>query len=326
MRRSLFTRLLLCALLAGPGGPLQAATALDQRFDPRDPYPGGDLLAVMYRGGYFAQTFHSGKTGTLTGVDLLLSRREVMQTDLLFEVRTTVEGVPAPTLTPPGLTAIPHGAIPVDPEGQAGASKDWVFVDLSPFNIPVTEGDILAIVLKLDTGVWAPQDPLRNFEILWHGRIQNPYPGGDSFAHPPFPGAPWHPLIVDEMTCDLGFQTWVETVRTVSIVVRPGDEPGPVNLDSRGNVAVAILSAADFDAAQVDPSSIQVAGAPVTRLPTGRPMANLEEVSGDGLMDLVLHVSTSDLSLTGPEADIILTGSTFAGESIWGIARVGVVP
>jgi hypothetical protein len=78
---------------------------------------------------------------------------------------------------------------------------------------------------------------------------------------------------------------------------------------SRGSLAVAILGEPTFDAAQIDVPSQRVAGALPRLLPWKRYLASLEDVNGDGL-----------------EAEIIVTGSTLAGEEFRGAARVSVVP
>ena len=314
--RFLGPSLLFLALAA----PLGAAPVLDQQCDPRD--SGGGAYLVMYRGGYFSQTFTAGVSGRLAGVDLLMSRREALQTDVLFEISPTLDGIPVPTMGLPAHGAIPFSTIPVDPVGMAGTAQDWVHLDLSTHNFVVTEGQMLAIVLKLNTPGPVPPDSTRDVDIIWHASNVNPYPMGNGFAHPPMPGAAWNPIAA----VDAGFRTWVETVATIGVEVRPGDGPAAINPRSMGMLAVALLGDAEFDVAQVDPSSVGVSGVPVQMLPNGHFMAAIEDANGDGFMDLVVHVSVADLDLVGDEAEILVTATTWSGPSLRGTDRVKLVP
>lgn len=315
------------ALLAGWAGFAQTAAIVDQQFDPREGEMNRGLLAVMYRGGFFAQTFTVGMSGRLVRVDVMLSRQASMTQNLLVEVSSTIDGYPPPTMGPPALAVIPHEQIPVDPPGTAGAVEEWVAVDLSPFDIDVNAGDELAIVLKLDTGGFVPPDDTRTFDVLWFGRILDPYWAGTAFTHPAGPGTPpWNPIIIQNETADLGFRAWVEPVLDVAVVVKPGSEAEPINALSHGTLPIAILSDAEFDAGQINPGTILANGAPVRSRMNGTPMTALEDVDGDGFVDLVLHFDTAALELVGEEADIVLTGMTWSGFAVRGTASVLMVP
>ena len=309
-------------IFLGLAVPLGAAPILDQQVDPRE--VGGGAYLVMYRGGYFSQTFTVGVDGLLAGVDVLMSRRELLQTDVLFEISRTVDGVPAPTMGLPAHGAIPFSMIPVDPEGMPGAAADWVHLDLSMHNIVVTEGEVLAIVLKLNTppGPPPPQDPEHSFDIVWHANNSDPYPPGGTFVHPTIPGSAWNPIAV----VDAGFRTWVDAVRTIGVDVRPGDDTGAINPRSPGMLAVALLGDAEFDVAQVDPAGVLVAGVPIRVLPNGQPMADFEDTDADGFMDLVVHVRVAELDLVGDDAEILVTATTWSGMSLSGSDGVKLVP
>ena len=89
---------------------------------------------------------------------------------------------------------------------------------------------------------------------------------------------------------------------------------------------VAILSTADFDATAVDPTTVTLAGAQVALRGKGTPMAFFEDVNKDGLLDLVVHVSTGALQLSDTDTQAILEGRTFAGMPIRGTDTIRVVP
>ena len=55
-------------------------------------------------------------------------------------------------------------------------------------------------------------------------------------------------------------------------------------------------------------------------------MASAEDVNGDGLLDLVVHVSTSVLQLSETDTEAVLEGRTVDGTPIRGTDTVRVVP
>ena len=55
-------------------------------------------------------------------------------------------------------------------------------------------------------------------------------------------------------------------------------------------------------------------------------MASSEDVNGDGLLDLVVHVDTTALELIETAMDALLVGQTFDGMVIRGTDTVIVLP
>jgi hypothetical protein len=102
----------------------------------------------------------------------------------------------------------------------------------------------------------------------------------------------------------------------VDIDLKPG-----INPKSRGKTPISILSTADFDAATVDPLTIRVAGAPINVKKNGTTASSLEDINGDGLLDLVVHVSTEALQPTSPN-QLLLEAFTTSGERLWGTAEI----
>lgn len=117
-----------------------------------------------------------------------------------------------------------------------------------------------------------------------------------------------------------------EPVLSVTIDVKPGSFPNTVNLGSGGTVPVAIFSSQDFDARNVVPLSIRLASAPVKLRGNGTPMSSSEDVNSDGLMDLVVHVSTEALQLSDTDTEVVLEGETKEGKRIRGLDTIRVVP
>ena len=105
----------------------------------------------------------------------------------------------------------------------------------------------------------------------------------------------------------------------VTIDIKPGSDPNSINLKSKGVVPVAVLTTDAFDASSVDPDTVEFADAQPVRW-------TLEDVDGDGDVDLLFHFKTQELNLTGDSTEATLTGSTYAGQAIQDTDTVNIVP
>jgi ELWxxDGT repeat protein len=112
----------------------------------------------------------------------------------------------------------------------------------------------------------------------------------------------------------------------VAVDIRPGSDENPIRLGSGGTVPVALLGAADFDAASVDPASVTLAAAAVRLKGNGTPMAHLGDIDGDGYDDLVVHVETRALELSEGDTLATISGRTVEGFVIEGRDTVTIVP
>lgn len=115
-------------------------------------------------------------------------------------------------------------------------------------------------------------------------------------------------------------------VEKVAIDIKPGTYPNSINLGSGGTVPVAILSTATFDATTIDPLTVTLASAPVKLKGKGTPMTSTQDVNGDGLTDLVVHVSTEALALSPADTEAVLEGKAYCGKLITGSDSVRIVP
>ena len=114
--------------------------------------------------------------------------------------------------------------------------------------------------------------------------------------------------------------------RLVEIDIKPGVFPNSVNLGSNGNIPVAILSSATFDATTVNPLTVTLSSAPVKLKGNGTPLTSIQDVNDDGLSDLVVHIDASALQLSESDSQALLEGETNSGLPIQGSDSVRVVP
>lgn len=113
---------------------------------------------------------------------------------------------------------------------------------------------------------------------------------------------------------------------SVGVDIKPGDSPNTINLKSRGVLPVAILSTSTFDASTVAPETVVLAGAHVRLKGNGDPAISLEDVNGDGLLDLILQFDTQSLEITSSDTQANLTGRTRDGLKIVGHDEIKIVP
>jgi hypothetical protein len=94
------------------------------------------------------------------------------------------------------------------------------------------------------------------------------------------------------------------------IDIKPGSDRNPVNPKSNGVIPVAVLGSIDFDATQVDYTTI-VFG-PDSAVPVHD--GHVEDVDADGFMDMVFHFKTRETGIECGDTDAYLSGATFAGD------------
>jgi hypothetical protein len=100
---------------------------------------------------------------------------------------------------------------------------------------------------------------------------------------------------------------------SINLGIKPGSYPNSINLGSNGVVPVAILGSADFDAATVNPSTVTLSGAAVKLKGKSGKSGSLEDVNGDGQLDLVVQIYTDQLAPSTGETTAVLHAYTYTG-------------
>jgi beta propeller repeat protein len=112
---------------------------------------------------------------------------------------------------------------------------------------------------------------------------------------------------------------------TVAIDIEPGRFPNVVNLKSRGEIPVAVLSSPAFDAlTQVDKTSLAF-GHTGTEPSLAFCNPSGEDVNGDGLPDLICHFKTQLTGFQLGDTLGVLTGKDINGNSLRGTDSVKIV-
>ena len=101
----------------------------------------------------------------------------------------------------------------------------------------------------------------------------------------------------------------------VAIDIKPGSFPNSINPSDHGVVPVAILTTPTLDAATVDPGAVRFGAAGTEAAPVH---AALQDVDGDGDLDMILQFNTQDTGIVCGTTVGVLTGKTLGGRAIKG--------
>lgn len=131
-------------------------------------------------------------------------------------------------------------------------------------------------------------------------------------------------LTVTDKDGGSGYDEMTLTVPYIPVVIdlMPESELNPVNLRKRGNLPVVIFGSAELDVGEIDPSTLTLGDgadpdASILQKNNGTIEAYLEDVNGDGMMDLVAMFATQDLIASGDldelSTELVLRG--FLGDA-----------
>ena len=108
----------------------------------------------------------------------------------------------------------------------------------------------------------------------------------------------------------------------VTLDIKPGDYPNAINPRNGGVVSTAILTTSVFDAATVDVATVRFGR---TGTETGPLRFALDDVNGDGRLDLLLHFRTQETGIRCGDTSATVSGETFSGRPILGTDTVVTV-
>jgi predicted Ser/Thr protein kinase len=245
-----------------------------------------------------------------------------------------------------------------DDAGATNAGSVYVFAganrrpEVADDSYSVDEDNVLSVPTLgvLDNDHDADGDtltPIRETDPV-HGTLQlgddgsftyTPAPdfhGTDTFTYRAFDG-------VDYSESAATVTITVNSVVDALVDIKPGSDPNSINLDSNGVLAVAILSTQtekgepdDFDATSLSALDLAMFEFGDSREGYGRVNAirsSLEDVDGDGDLDLVLHFSMEDIreagALAADTVDAVLTaefGGDAIGVDLSGFDAINIVP
>jgi hypothetical protein len=115
------------------------------------------------------------------------------------------------------------------------------------------------------------------------------------------------------------------SVQQINIIIKPGStDVAPINPKAKGNVAVALLSSTEFDAMDVDQSTLRF-GAQGNEASLLRCNKDGTDVNGDGLLDLVCHFDNPTAGFQVGDTEGMVTGATKGGRLFEGRGWLKVV-
>ncbi len=127
---------------------------------------------------------------------------------------------------------------------------------------------------------------------------------------------------------DVGYHRYVAI--EVPIDVKPGNdnEIDPISLKANGALPLAVFSTPEFDATTLDPSTLALGDSQLVQIATIA-RGSAEDVDGDGLLDVVLHFSASELvdggAINANTTELLLTGGTTDGKTVFGKDQVRIL-
>lgn len=108
----------------------------------------------------------------------------------------------------------------------------------------------------------------------------------------------------------------------VRIDIKPGGKKNRVNLRSKGNIGVAVLSTNRFDATQVNWETVRFGPKEATEI---HQRSHLRDVDEDGDMDFVAHFKIRKTGIRCRDTKATLSGDTFDGLPFTGTGKIKVV-
>lgn len=119
----------------------------------------------------------------------------------------------------------------------------------------------------------------------------------------------------------------LQITQNVEIDVKPGSPDNTISCKKgTGVIPVAILTTSSFDASLVDHASVEFMGAKETHIhPAGKPQRHIEDIDGDGDLDVMFHFRYADTNVNCATTQVTLTGTTSDKHQIQGENSVTMI-
>ncbi len=141
---------------------------------------------------------------------------------------------------------------------------------------------------------------------------------------------------ISPSTLTIKFTTWniSDSIRVITqsftpvvIDIKPGSEANCVNNDDHGVIPVAILGTATVDATTIDPATVRLEGLAVKAVgKSDKLLASVEDVNGDGVLDMVVKIQDVDGAFTSGSTTATLAGHFVNGVMFQGTDTLCIVP
>ena len=97
--------------------------------------------------------------------------------------------------------------------------------------------------------------------------------------------------------------------------IKPGSFPNSINPKSKGRIPVGVLTTANFDATDIDPTTIYFG---LTGTEAAVVHYGYEDLDGDGDTDLITHFKTQETGIACTSGHAFLTAKTISGDVVSG--------
>lgn len=261
----------------------------------------GNNAKTMVRYSKTSSDFSSIEAAALAPTQILVTDQSGRRIGFDPSTATIVEEIP-------NSTYVFQHALADDTDEQKAPPPPDAGINVVEISIPQNSTYTIEVI--------SPANQLYSFAVYGSDRDANlsfnlfedqPTPGEETtytFAYDPTPGA-------KTLTLQL------------SVDIKPGEIPNPINPKSKGVIPVAILSTDTFDATTVDPLSVMFGP---SRTSEAHKKGHIEDVNGDGKPDMVVHFSTQQSDITPGDTQACVTGKTNNDLDIHGCDFIQTVP
>ena len=113
---------------------------------------------------------------------------------------------------------------------------------------------------------------------------------------------------------------------TLVLDIKPGSDPNSVNLKSMGLLPVVAYGSEELDLTEIDLETLLLNGVEPRLMPDGSWHVSFEDVDGDLLLDLVMHLEMQALGIEPGMTELALTGALMDGTELQGADAIRIVP